>query len=372
VKGWHAALLALPIWFAPPAGAAEDLISAARELGRRTASASGREAVGVTWRNLSSIGSAAAGEARTAFEASLRESGSKAADAAGGPVEAQVTISENASAYLLVEEFRKGDERQVWMATWRRAGGGVAAPAASVEKRLLWEQQETVLDAATVGDSLLVLTPTALIRTTPRQSAPIAWSKPWPRDLRGRLRVSGDTVQVFLPGIQCTGNMEPLNLQCKASDSAWGIETGGRLLLANYAASRNYFDGRVATESGQKAMGAFYSAAAADAFWILTMVDGRAEIFDAALDPLGNAGAWGSDLAAADTRCGGNPVVLATRPGDGPDAIQAFAIANRSATAVGQPLEVPGQVTALWSPGTAVVRSGNQHQVYAITVSCGP
>ena len=51
-------------------------------------------------------------------------------------------------------------------------------PASSLEKRLLWEQDEPILDVAIVGDALLVLTPSALLRTAPRQSVPIASPKP--------------------------------------------------------------------------------------------------------------------------------------------------------------------------------------------------
>jgi hypothetical protein len=368
VKGWHAALLALPLWIAPPAGAADDLQSAARELGRKTASALGRDTVAVSWRNLSTLGSPELTQARGWFEAALRESGGRTAE--GSPFDAQVTMSENPTAYLLIEELRKGDDRQVWITSWKRTGGPAAGPAAKIEKRLLWEQEEPILDAAVVGGSVLVLTPTALIRTAPRQSAPIAAGRPWPRDVRGRLRVNGDAVQAYLPGAACSGTIEPLAVACKASDEPWTIESGRALLLAGFAANRNYFDGRLVTQAGvRKTVGPFYTAAAADGLWILAMVDGRTALFDGALEPAGSAGPWGSDVAGSDARCGGAPVALASRPGDGPDAIQAYAIVNRAAVAIGAPVDAGGTVTALW-PGIAVVRSGTMYQAYALTVSC--
>src|SRR5690348_3945078 len=112
--GRHAALLAL-LWIAPPAGAADDLESATRELARKTAIAAGRDPVAVSWRNLSTLGSAAAAQARAVFDSTL---GTRI----GVPIaEAQITISENATSFLLVEEFRKGDDRQVWMASWKRS-----------------------------------------------------------------------------------------------------------------------------------------------------------------------------------------------------------------------------------------------------------
>jgi hypothetical protein len=370
VTGWHAALLALPLWFAPPAGAAEDLQSAAKELGRKTAFVAGREPVAVSWRNLSSLGSAALAQARGSFEAALRESGARTGEAVA--VEAQVTLSENAATYLLVEELRKGDDRQVWIASWRRGGGPTSGPAAAIEKRLLWEQEEPILDVAVLHEGLLVLTPTALLRTAPRQSAPIVDHGTWPRDVRGRLRINGGAVQAHLPGVSCSGSIEPLTLSCKASDEPWTLESGRALLLASFAANRNYFDGRVVTQAGlRKTVGGFYSAAAVDGAWILAMLDGRAALFDAAMEPAGTAGQWGSDVAASEARCGGSPVVLASRGGDGPDAVQAYAIANRSAVAIGAPVEFGGPVTALWTPGIAVAREGTIYRAYLLAVTCG-
>jgi hypothetical protein len=369
VKGWHAAILALPLWIAPPAGAAEDIQSAAKELGRKTSASLGREPVAVTWRNASSLGPESVAQARGAFEVALREAGARAAN--GAMIEAQITLSESASAYLLVEELKKGDERQVWIASWSRVGSRGGGPVAVLEKRLLWEQEEPILDVATLPDGLLVLTPAAVIRTPSRQTAPISTPRPWPRDVRGRLRLNGRGVQAHLPGVVCGGSIEPLAIQCRASDEPWTIESGRALLLASFAPNRNYFDGRVVTQGGvRKTVAPFYSAAAVDGLWVLAGLDGRAGIFDSGLDAIGSAGAWGSDLAASETRCGGGPVVLASRAGDGPDAVQAFAISNRAPATLGAALEFPGPVTALWPPGIAVVRNGNRHQAYAITVSC--
>ncbi len=372
VKGWHAALLALPLWLAPCAEAAEDLASAARELGRKTVGVVGRDAVAVSWRNLSSLGAADVLRARGAFDGALRDGGARSMESASG--DARVTISENQTAYLLVEELWRGDDRQVWMASWPRTGGERATfAAATVDKKLLWEQDDPILDAAVAGDSVIVLTPAALIRTAPLQSAPLPATKAGPRDPRGRLRVLGAAIHANLPGVTCSGTVEPLSVSCKPGDEPWTVDSAGRaLLLANFAAGRNYFDGRVVSQAGaRKTIPPFYSAAAADGIWIVAAVDGRAVLFDSAMEPAGNAGvAWGSDVAGSDTLCGGAPVVLASRAGDGADAIQAFAVVNRTPVALGQAVEMPGRVTALWAPGIAVVRNGAKYQAYSITVGC--
>jgi hypothetical protein len=385
VKGWHAACLALPFWLAHPALAAEDLSGAARELARKTAVLAKAEPVAANWRNLSSLGSPVLAQARAAFEAGLREAGGRTGDPPG--VEAQITVSESQAEYLLVEEIRKGDERQVWIASWKRGANGPAAgPAAVLEKRLLWEQDEPILDVVAAGDLLWVLSPShlAAFRAGAQvYTARIAPSRPWPRDPRGRLRVSGANVQANLPGTLCSGTANAiLTLDCRPSDEMWTIESGTRaLLLASFAPGRDYFDGRVVTQTGlRKSVAPFYSAAAVDdggrQFWLLAMVDGRAQIFDAAFDVVGAIPSWGSDIAGSDARCGGRAAVLATRPGDARtgDAVEAFAIANRAATPIGVAVELPGPVTALWSGASIVVAVHNsatgKYQAYVLTIGC--
>ena len=83
------------------------------------------------------------------------------------------------------------------------------------------------------------------------------------------------------------------------------------------------------------------------------MLDGRTQILDAALDPVGSVASWGSDLAATEARCGGGSQILATKAGDArePDAVRAFGLVNRTPVPLSAPLDLPGPVTALWSLG---------------------
>jgi hypothetical protein len=396
VKRWHAVLCALPFFIPPCARAADDVIGAAHDLARQTAAFAGPgEPVSVEYRNVSSLGTAGIGQARGAFEAALKEAGLRVSDVA--PVaELRLTLSENQSQYLLVEEARKGDERQVWMAAWKRAAPAAAAsPGMALDRKLVWEQEEQILDVAFPAAGMLVLSPSKVTLYTPRENGswalsravPLAPGKPWPRDLRGRLRVTGASFQAFLPGVECGGAAEPsLSIDCRAGDQPWILESGSHAtLLANFAATRNYFDGRVATAAGlRKTIAApFYSAASAAEqgrpLWLLAMLDGRTQIFDAWLDPVGAIASWGSDIAGTEASCGGGSQVLATRPGDAgePDAIQAFAIVNRAATPLTAPVEFAGPVTALWplsaTSALAVVRDPltGRYAAYVITVVCG-
>ena len=132
VNGWFAVLSALLVFLPRDARAADDLGGAVRELARKTVAYAGRgEPVSLSWRNVSSLGSADFNQARAAFESALREAGGRASDIA--PVaEARFTVSENQTQILIVEEVRKGDERQVWIAGWKRSAAAAPSSARNV------------------------------------------------------------------------------------------------------------------------------------------------------------------------------------------------------------------------------------------------
>src|SRR5579863_8184239 len=119
VKRWHAIVSALLFFIAPAARAADDLNAAARELARKTAGFGNRgEPVSAGWRNRSSLGSAELAQARAAFESALQEAGGRLNSVA--PVGVHITLSETPTQYLLVEEVQNGDDRRVWIASWKR------------------------------------------------------------------------------------------------------------------------------------------------------------------------------------------------------------------------------------------------------------
>jgi hypothetical protein len=392
VKGWHAVFAAL-LFFCWGAKAADDPGGAARELARKTAVFAGKGGpVAVTWRNLSSLDSAVS-QIRTAFEEALQQAGLRAADIPPA-VEARITFSENASQYLLVEEASKGDEHQVWIASWKRSDAAAALPAGlALEKKLVWEQAEQILDVAFPPAGMLVLSPASVTlyarngtQWEARRTVPLAPAKPWPADLRGHLRLKGAGFQALLPGMRCEGTTEPsLSAECHASEEAWVLESGSRgLLLAEFAGARNYFVGRITTQSGQhKSVPPFFSAASVESqgrtWWLLAATDGRVQMFDAALDLVGATNApWGSDIAGTDVQCGTGSQVLATRAGDRgqPDSIQAFTLADRTPRPLTEAADFPGPVLALWTSGasavTVVVRDlrSQQYSAYVVSVVC--
>ena len=396
VKGWHAAWAALLFCLQPGARAADDLAGAARELAHKTAAFTGRgEPVSVAWRNVSSLGSAVFSQARSTFEMAVRDAGDRVTEVA--PVaELHLTLSENQTQYLMVEEARKGDERQVWIAWWKRAESRApasSAPGVTLEKKLIFEQDEPILDAVFPEGGLLVLSPGRVAlygrpngQWELRQSAPLTLLKPWPRDLRGRLRLNGTSFQVYVPGMACGGTVEPsLTMDCRASEEPWVLESGSRaMVLATLAPARNFFDGRVITQTGaRKTVAPFFSAAAVEEqgrqLWLLAMQDGHTQIFDSGFEPLGGVGPWGSDIAGTEARCGGGSQVLATKAGDGreADVLRAYSIVNRVPAPLTAPADFSGPVTALWPVGAgavlAVARDAETGRfgAYLVTVNCG-
>ena len=387
VKGCRAFLPALLFLILPAADAADDLNGAARELARKTAVFGRVDPAAVSWRNVSSLGSAELSQARAAFETALQEAGSRGGSAPSLTV--RITLSQDPAQYLLVEEVQIGDERQVWISGWKRTGiAHHTAPGMSLESRVVWEQDEPILDAAFLGDATLVLSPSKLTlhARDGSQAVNLTPAKPWPRDLRGHLRVTGSAFQVFLPGIACAGAAVPsLHLDCRSADEPWVLESGSRgILLANFASGRNYFDGRVVTQSGlRKSIAPFFSAAAVEeqgrTSWVLAMLDGRAQIFDSAFEPQGSFAMWGSDIAAVDAHCGAASQIIAARRGDAsePDAVQSFALVNGTAVPLTAPITFTGPVTAVWPSGAGSVvvvardLSTGKYGAYVISVACG-
>jgi hypothetical protein len=393
VKG-SAVLSALLILLPWDARAADDMAGAARELARKTVAFAGRgEPVSVSWRNLSSLASGDFNQARMAFDAALREAGARVSEIAP-VVDARLTVSGNPSQFLLVEEARKGEDRQVWIASWNRPAptGAPAGSTLTLEKKLVWEQEEQILDVVMLGPGILVLSPShvSLRGDTVTQTVPLTPPRPWPRDLRGHLRVNGGGFKAYLPGVACSGAADPsltisLTMECHPSDEPWTLDAGTRgVLLASFTPGRNHFDGRVSTANGiRKTLAPFFSAASAEEngrpYWLLAMLDGRTQILDAALDPVGSVASWGSDLSSTEAHCGGGSQILATKAGEArePDAVRAFGLVNRTPVPLSAPLDLPGPVTAFWSLGgngaLAVVSdlATGRSQAYVITVNCG-
>jgi hypothetical protein len=254
-------------------------------------------------------------------------------------------------------------------------------PRVKLEKKLLWDQDLPILDAAQIGDTVLVLDATRvlLVRAADRQSASIPATHPWPRDTRGRLSVSPSASNAaftaYLPGVVCRGNTAPqLSLECHDSQDPWLLAPGA---IAAFAPDRNLFTGHIDIEpGGVRDLPPFYSTAPAGDSWIFAAADGRAQVYTHSWESGGAIDQWGSDIAGIQTPCGAR--ILATRPASltEPDAVQAYEVVGSAPHPAGQALEFSGPITALWSAGnfaTAVSRDlqTGRYAAYSLAPTCG-
>jgi hypothetical protein len=216
-------------------------------------------------------------------------------------------------------------------------------------------------------------------------TSPLTHSRPWPRDLRGRLMIQADgTLHAYLPGVQCSGTMQPqLDLACKASDDPWPLS---QEVNAFFSSRRNFFTGAVKLAGSSEAgdLGPFYSAAmfpqGERGFWIVAFADGPVKLINAQGQVVTAFNGWGSDLAGIASDCGSGWQALATRPADYtlPDSLAAYEIANREAVEIGAPLEFAGPITAMWSAAdgrSATVIAHNprtgSYEAFSVSAVCG-
>jgi hypothetical protein len=264
----------------------------------------------------------------------------------------------------------------------------------------LWSQPEPILDVAVIeGNPALMLVLDAHSVTLYRmqesrwlveQALPLTHSRPWPRDLRGRLvwRTDGDNSHLFdawLPGVYCRGSgSAALAMTCFESNDSWPIGADGFSQSAPFMSSRNFFSGTLSPGTGtQTTAPAFYSAAAIprehSTWWVLAAVDGKVHLLDGVTDQVMEKLKWGSDVASLRSGCGSGWQVLATGAGAGRnDKVQAFESIGREPVAASIPLEVGGAVTALWtgSGGTSVVAvvhswETGEYEAFRLTLTCG-
>ena len=393
VNGWFAVLSALLVLLPRDARAADDLSGAVRELARKTVAFAGRgEPVSLSWRNrlLARLGRIQPGARGVRKRAARGGRPGKRHCAGGGGALHHFGKPDADSDCGRGAQGRRPPGMDRRLEAKRRRPRPPSA-GMSLEKKLLWEQEEQILDARSAGDGVLVLSPsriTAARAAAPRQSSAGHAARPWPRDLRGHLRVSGGGFKAVLPG----RGVQRVDWSPRSPWSATRATSPGRWMRARAAccwpisrAARNYFDGRVVprerrtqdsrrrsfpprrlTRAG-RLTGCSPCPGDGRRFWM-------ADSTRRAAWPDG-AATWRRPrrAAAAGRRCWRRGRATRARP----DALRAFALANRDARAADPPLDLPGPVTALWSAGgnaaIAVVRdlATGRYAAYGITVNCG-
>ena len=355
------------LWLAQlSAGTPEEAL---RELGRRLASRLGaQERLSIQTRALPPILPGERDEVDRALRLALGGHLSAAA-----PATVRVTVSAVIAQHVLVAEFRRGEEVSIMMAEYEApvATRRPALARAVLERSLMWEQDEQILDATMArpeAGELLVLDTERLTwrdrsgqvtrQLRVRRDGPAAW----PRDLRGRLSVSGEGVRVWLPGWECRAGNNNVDGHCAAGATAWPLAPQFQAALAG----SNEFS------SGGKDR--FFGAARVTASAVvLAGVDGRLRWSEAGAVRELDASV-GSEVVSLTNPCDGSSVLVASSK-DG-QALGVFDVSTRGVRAAGEGMALPGTLSALWpadgeGAATAVVRTAaGRYAAYRLLASC--
>jgi len=419
--GWLTSFL-LAMVFLPSSLSASSLGDAARQLAHKIAAATGPGAFAVEVTNRSSLDDKSVREVRSALDAELRVEGVHAAKVEPAMGTVEVVLSESLREYVWTAEMvigsaaqnetnEKKDEKKVTLISVPRSQPGtpfVAALPIVLKTTLLFAQEQPILDIAPVempGGSRLIVLGDGTVAIYVHQganpaghwelesSAPIAHSRAFPRDLRGRLLLRRDHLfDAYLPGTFCRTNSiapAPLTLTCNDSDDPWPLTPEDSSVRAFFAAARNFFTGALSPGIGKLSnVPSFYSSAPLPrsnyTLWAIAAVDGSLHLVDGTTDQVIRGAKWGSDLAAVHSSCGAGTQLLVSESGSAGrgdlerDGLRAFEIPDRELVAASSPLEFDGRIVALWpessgNAAAAIIRKKDSgwYEAYRVSISCG-
>lgn len=390
-----------------------------QQLARKIVAVTGPGAVALTVENRSSLSKRDSEIVSDGLHLALETLGLRFVKPEQAAATVAISLSENPNAYVWVAEIRLGEKVSIEMVSSPHIGGVVSTRDSmplSIRKISVWMQQERILDVLVLEEST---TPTHIAVLGPQdvslyrlqggkwqreQVLAVAHSRPWPRDLRGRLVPGKDhLLDVYLPGVICRStNGMPLALSCRESDDPWPLVAGsaGGGVSANFpsfvastlpaipqveaffASTRNFFTGALAPSVGKFAtVPKFYSAAFLPrgkyVLWLFAAVDGQIHMVDGVSDQAARLN-WGSDVASLKTACGAGWQVLATSSGaPGGDSIRAYEFPDRDAVPVSAAVDLGAEVTALWTEAKgdtaiAVTRNGEtgSYEAFRVAVAC--
>jgi hypothetical protein len=378
---------------------AQDFPNPEQELAQKIVAVTGPTSVTIEVVSRSSLSQAEVERVRDALRSALLAAGVKVVSPDAAATRVRLSLSENLQGYLWVAQVQhEQDEPVVIMLTVAGRGSPpnlTPALRVSIRNTLLWSQKDPVLDLDIVDGNPKVMLVLGAERVTELVLRNAAWEEQgtasithrnaWPRDLRGHLVRRGDgTISAYLPGVVCDlETMSGVRASCRESNDAWPL---GSLLFkagAFFAPSRNFFTALLASGGQQMNASPFYSAApvssSTQTAWLLAGIDGKVHLVSGVRDQVLGGLEWGSDVAGVQSQCGTKWQVLATTTANGEtDSVQAYEVSERSATAVSQPAEIRGSITALWSDfdGSGAIAVAENHQTgmyeaYRLTLVCG-
>lgn len=367
------------------------------ELARKISSATGPGVVWLDVTNRSSLRSADVEEIRRGLTELLATSGVRVWQKEESSSEVALTLSESLDEYVWVAEIRQPvGERRILMASAPRPRPSAMAEATPIMLHAthLVSRPEAIVDAAFVSQSPAMLAVLTESQVTLYQSKEGRWieasslaihrTRPFPRDLRGRIILRRDRLfDAYLPGLICRASASPpLALDCRASDDPWPLEAGDGGLSAFFAPTRNFFTGALVPGIGhERSAPAFYTAAVIPReryrLWLFAGCDGQLHLMDGMTHQVAAGVHWGADIAGVHAVCRARSQVLATLATvDLADSVQAFEFPDREPVAVSQKLDFDGQVSGLWTEASgdsamAVVhRANGDYEAVLINLDC--
>ena len=390
-----------------------------QQLARKIVAVTGPGAVALTVENRSSLSKRESEIVSDGLHSALETLGLRFVKPEQAAATVAISLSENLNAYVWVAEIRLGDKVSIEMVSKPHVDGVVSTRDSvplSIRKIPVWAQEEQILDVLVLEENtapthIAVLGPedVSLYRLQGgkwqrEQALGVAHTRPWPRDLRGRLTPGKDhLLDAYLPGVLChSTNGASLTLSCQESDDPWPLVAGsaGGGVSANFpslvastlpaipqvggffASTRNFFTGALAPGVGKFAtVPKFYSAAFLPrgryVLWLFAAVDGQIHMVDGVSDQPARLN-WGSDVASLRTACGAGWQVLATSSGvPGSDSMRAYELPDRDAVPVSAALDFGATVTALWTEAKgdtaiAVTRNGEtgSYEAFRVAVAC--
>jgi len=390
------------------------------QLARKIVAVTGPGAVALTVENRSSLGKRDTEIIQNGLRSALGGLGLRFVGEEQAAATISISLSENAASYVWVAEIRQGagEVAVVMVSAPRTEGSSVLGDSVplTLRKSPLFAQDDPILDVSVLEENtapthIAVLDPdrVSLYRMQSgkwqlEQALAVVHSRPWPRDLRGRLIPARDhLLDAYLPGVICRATGSPVSLTCRESDDPWplvsGTLNGGNLsvfpsaglgngastvvpqLGAFFASTRNFFTGVLTPSVGKfTTVSKFYSAALLPrdkyTLWIFAATDGQVHMVDGVSDQVARFG-WGSDLSSVKTACGAGWQVLATSSGDAGDSVRAYEFPDRDPVAVSAAIEFPGAVSALWTESrgdstVAVVRNreSGSYEAFRLALAC--
>jgi hypothetical protein len=336
---------------------------------------------------------------RRTLEDDMSQRGARAVPAPAD-AQVQVTISRNLAGFELVAEIHRGDAQQVAVVPVAATGElpPQPSPQPGIQRRIVWQQSAPILDFVQLAaDSRRALwyflEPDRLVAYEFDDGAQVlrvaqpVYRRYATRDLRGRLVAADAThVSAYFGGVRCDGSWNPsFAVECRENaGQEWPMGS------ANWTSvpDRNFFSTITFSDSLQAKFPPFFSSASpssgttgmSSSRRVVAGLDGQAQLFVGTADPVAVFDSWGSDIVSIDSGCGSAWQVLVTGAGDWTqkDQIQLYEIRDGRAAAIGQPMEVPGPILALW-PGddgksarliSRTLESGS-YEASIVSVTCG-